>query len=165
MRGLITTALILGFLLGFLASYANTQVMEFPMATTGMVSLAPFDNSTVCSPPDHIRPEQIYIQKDRVVIDLNGTRWAGFADTGSMLPVLSVHANSLEIRPQSTGQIQPCDIISYRSPDGLIVHRVVETGWDERGWYARTRGDASPVPDPHLVRFQDITGIVVGILY
>jgi len=139
--------------------YLNTA----PYVLTGMVSLAA--NGQNGHFQDHIKPSQIETMKGKVIININWSRWVEFADTGSMLPVLNVNTNALEIVPESADQVQVGDIISFNSSDGLIVHRVFQTGEDDSGWYALTKGDNSPVPDPYLVRFENVTGIVVAIFY
>ena len=153
---------ILMFAGGMLAGNAFSR---FDISLTGETILAATPDSITRPPNDHIRPGQIHVLNDRVIITLNNTDWARFTDTGSMLPVLGTHANSLEIMPESPTQVQVGDIISFRYLDSIIIHRVIETGQDEYGWYARTKGDNSPLPDPYPVRFQNITGIVVGIFY
>lgn len=165
MKLLTVLAVVLVFLAGFLSSHTYIQMKGSPVTLTGFVSMVPSPDSNLTSPQDHIKPRQIHVLNDRVIIKLNGTSWAKFTDSGSMVPVLDEHANSLEIKPESPTQVRRGDIISYRTPEGLIIHRVIDTGQDSMGWYAVTKGDKSSMPDPYLVRFQDITGIVVGIFY
>ena len=47
----------------------------------------------------------------------------------------------------------------------MIIHRVIETGYDEQGWFAVTKGDNLKEKDPEKVRFNQIVGLVVGVLY
>ncbi|MBI2548766.1 hypothetical protein HYW21_05440 [Candidatus Woesearchaeota archaeon] len=119
------------------------------------------------SPLDRIKEHQILVYDDRVVIDLKQVRWATFSDTNSMDPVIDQGANALEIVPQKPGEIAVGDIVSYTSlfAEGIIIHRVIETGEDERGWYFRAKGDNLLAPDPGKIRFDQIKGIVVGIIY
>lgn len=46
-----------------------------------------------------------------------------------------------------------------------FVHRVVDIGNDNTGIYFTTKGDNYYKEDPDKVRFSQIEGIVVGILY
>ena len=39
------------------------------------------------------------------------------------------------------------------------------TGFDNEGWYAITKGDNNVVEDNWKVRFEQIEGIVIGIIY
>ncbi len=47
---------------------------------------------------------------------------------------------------------------------GMIVHRVIEIGQDSAGWWAKTKGDNNPEPDPYLVRESNFLGVVWGIV-
>ena len=119
------------------------------------------------SPYDHIKKEQVHVYTDKIVIDIEGASWAEFTDTDSMDPLLDIEANSFEIKPDSYEDIHVGDIISYSSEyaDGLIVHRVVETGEDKQGWYCRVKGDNLSSVDPGKIRFDQINGILVGVIY
>lgn len=44
------------------------------------------------------------------------------------------------------------------------MHRVVEIGEDEQGWFAITKGDNNEEVDPGKRRFQDIKRITVGVI-
>ena len=59
------------------------------------------------------------------------------------------------------------DIISYRSSiaGGLVVHRVIGTGVDDQGVFYIVQGDNNPVRDPEKVRFDQIHGVLIGIIY
>ena len=134
--------------------------------TIGMVVAVP-NPPEIPSPADRIKDEQIHVYQDRIVIDLKNAEWAGFTDTNSMDPVIDIEANAIEIIPKSEDEIQVGDIISYKSnyADGTIIHRVIEIGQDNYGWFCRVKGDNLASPDPGKVRFPDIERVVVGILY
>ena len=119
------------------------------------------------APQDRIKEEQVKVYEDKVVIDLENATWAKFVSTGSMVPTLSEDANAIEIVPQSPKDINVGDIISYISPneEGIIIHRVVETGEDEQGWYAITKGDNNKLNDPYKVRFEQVERVLIGIIY
>ena len=170
MRGLLLTSLVLTvFLMGWVASalysnYANIGNLETPFSFRTLFSTV---GPELQSPGDHISEEAIRVYDDRMVVQLDGISWAKYADTNSMDPVFDSTANGIEVPPKSPDEILPGDIISYAPAfsDGLVVHRVVETGTDSKGWYALTRGDNNPAADPAEVRFADIHGVLVGILY
>lgn len=84
-----------------------------------------------------------------------------------MDPVIDIGANAIQIVPDSEEMISPGDIISYttRLAEGTIIHRVVETGYDEAGWYAITKGDNLRSPDPEKVRFSHIKRVLVAVIY
>ena len=44
----------------------------------------------------------------------------------------------------------------------FTVHRVIETGEDKDGWWARTKGDNMPEADPFLVRQMNYIGMTWG---
>ncbi len=117
------------------------------------------------SPSDHLAEQQIQVYNDFAVIRADNLFWARFADTNSMDPLIDETSNSLEIKPQTPEEIRAGDIISYAFRENLIIHRVISTGHDETGWYAVVKGDNNPEPDPEKVRFEQIRGVVVGILY
>lgn len=150
------------FLVGWLSHgmFNNIQGFEQPLGNF-------FNPKDVISPSNHIAKDQIHVYDDRIIIDLKNAQWAEFTDTNSMDPVLDAEANSFEIVPTSEDQINKGDIISYKpeSFNGLIVHRVIETGKDDDGWYAITKGDNLTQEDPELVRFDQISGLLVGIIY
>jgi hypothetical protein len=84
-----------------------------------------------------------------------------------MDPLFDADANSFEIKPNSPEDIQIGDIISYKSEyaTGLTIHRVIETGEDEQGWFSIVKGDNLTEPDPGKIRFNQIHGILVGVIY
>ncbi|MBR9691404.1 hypothetical protein GOV06_01335 [Candidatus Woesearchaeota archaeon] len=121
----------------------------------------------ISSPYDHIRKEQIHVFPDRITIDVKDASWTEFLDTNSMDPLLDLDANSFEIKPKSPESIYVGDVISYQSEyaSGLTVHRVVEISEDEQGWYCIVKGDNLSQPDPGNIRFEQINGVLIGIIY
>ena len=119
------------------------------------------------SPMDRISEDQINVYDDKVVLDLQGATWATYADTNSMDPLFDTGANGIELPPKSAEDLRVGDVISFKdtSNEGLIVHRIIQIGEDEQGWFALTRGDNNLTTDPFKVRFKNIHGVLVGILY
>jgi len=157
-------ALICIFLAGWLSNtvYSNLSGIDFesPFSFT-------FKAPEIDSPSDHIKEDQIHVYEDKVLIDLENAMWARFTDTNSMDPLFDAEANTIEIKPESEEKIHVGDVISYR-PKGeksLIVHRVVEIGKDSNGWYAFVKGDNISQPDPEKIRFEQVNGIMVAIIY
>jgi len=123
-------------------------------------------NENVFPPPDHVKEGSIEVLEDRVIIYVNSPLWARFAPSGSMLPVISENANSIEIKPEKTSDIRIGDIISFKTWQGnVIVHRVISIGKDEEGWYAVTKGDNLAFADPLKVRFDQVQSVVVAVIY
>lgn len=152
------------FLLGWLSSSISIAVENFDIQR-------PFSSimsaKELNSPSDHIKKDQIHVYDDKIIIDLKGAQWAEFTDTNSMDPILDKDANSFEIIPKNSSQINVGDIISYKPTtySGIVVHRVIQTGNDDNGWYAIVKGDNLKYPDSDKVRFEQIHGILVGIIY
>ena len=161
---LILSIFVLGWFSNSLYNDLNGFNLEKPFYFSFFGSNNPKD---VPSPYDRINKDQVHVYNDRIVIDLKGANWAEFTDTDSMDPLLDIEANSFEIKPESYEDIHVGDIVSYASEysDGLTVHRVVETGEDKQGWYCRVKGDNLTSLDPGNIRFEQINGILVGVIY
>lgn len=118
------------------------------------------------SPSDWVKETQIEMKPDGVTIHINNPQWAILADTNSMDPVFDTGSHLLQFFPTSKDEIHVGDIISYDSPLGFsIVHRVIEINSDSDGWYAITKGDNNPGPDPWKIRYEWITRVTFGIIY
>ncbi len=121
------------------------------------------------SPADRLKLEDVHVTDRMVVIaGIPGRSYetAIFTDTNSMDPLLDDGSQAIQIVPLTPGEIQVGDIISYDSGAyGVIIHRVIQTGNDEKGWYAIVKGDNNPAPDPVKVRFNMVRRVLVGVLY
>lgn len=119
------------------------------------------------SPYDRIKESQIHVQKDKVVIDLEDAQWSTFTDTNSMDPILDKGVNAIQIVPETPDEIKVGDIISYESEfaEGIIIHRVIEIGTDENGWYCIAKGDNNQRKDPGRIIFSQIRRVVVAIIF
>lgn len=124
-----------------------------------------FSSPALSSPHDWIKEKQIKVYSDKVVLELSDASWASFTDTHSMEPFINADSNALEIKPQKPEQIGLGDVISYQTQYGIIIHRVVEKGVDEQGIYYIVKGDNNQFKDPMKVRFDDIVGVVVAVVY
>jgi hypothetical protein len=120
------------------------------------------------SPADFVNESDIHVYDSSFNVDgLKGLYWARFTCTKSMDPVFDCGNYAIEKTLVSTDDIHVGDIVSYRSDyaDGVIIHRVVEIGNDSDGWYCRFKGDNNPTDDPGKVRFDQLNGVVVAIIY
>lgn len=117
------------------------------------------------SPGDWIKEEQIKVYAGRVILDIADANWSQFTNTNSMDPFLDEDANALEIIPQDPHDIQKGDIISYHTVFGVLIHRVVDIGEDGNGIYYLVQGDNNTFRDPFKVRFEDVEGVLVAIIY
>jgi len=130
--------------------------------------LMPFGNAEeVVSPFDRIKESQIKVYDDKVVIEIENAQWASFIDTNSMDPVIDEGSNAIQIAPKTYEEIKVGDIISYKSDyaEGTFIHRVIETGFDNEGWYCIAKGDNNPEADPGKIRFSQIKKVLVAIIY
>ncbi len=117
------------------------------------------------SPSDWIKQDQIQVFNDKVILNIENSNWLYFADTNSMDPFLDVGSNAIQITPESPESIAVGDIITYYSGDDLIIHRVVEKNEDDVGFYFTAQGDNNSFTDPVKVRFEDVNGVVVAVIY
>ena len=145
------------FLIGWFSySHFTSNSFEIPFS---------LNSTELASPNNHIKEDQIRIYKDRIVIEIDKPYWSKFANTNSMDPLIDENSNGIEIKPISEDQIIAGDIISYKYNNSLIIHRVMEVGQDTKGWYAITKGDNNTFTDQEKVRFNQVEGILIGILY
>jgi len=149
----------------------NSAISESPntiISTVGetITAAATGKASERLSPGDHIKEDQIKVYKDKIELDLQNAVWSKFVNTNSMDPFLDENSNGIEIVPTSTDQIKVGDVISYESrTGGIVIHRVINIDEDNNGTFYTVKGDNNPLQDPERVRFTQIKGILVGILY
>ena len=174
-----TLFIICAFCLGWLVSSAFTVALDGPIVSSESLQnpsnqvfsmfglFQPSSPVSQMSPQDWIKEDQIKVFSDRVIIEIQDPEWASFTDTKSMEPVLDAHTHAIQVVPKSPDDIKVGDIVSYQSTlvDAIIIHRVIETGYDDLGWYAILKGDNLSRPDPEKVRFDNVRRILVAIIY
>jgi|TARA_Y100000031_G_C8178983_1_gene365491 hypothetical protein len=123
------------------------------------------NNKEKPSPFDRINENDIEIYNNKIIINIKNSNWRKFIDSNSMDPLIDQGTTTIEIKPRKN-EIKVGDIISYNVDeyDYALVHRVVKIGNDEEGIYFITKGDNYWKEDSK-VRFSQIEGIVVGVLY
>jgi signal peptidase I len=149
------------FLVGFFSCALLFYVLyylNFSLPLTGFTITENF------SPSDRINNEDILVYKDKIIINIPNITISNYADTGSMKPFLDENTNGIKIKPNDPEDIQVGDIISFRSSEKLIVHRVIEKGVDEKGVYFITKGDNNQLNDGKR-RFEDIEFVTIGVLW
>ncbi|MBI5881142.1 hypothetical protein HZB90_03360 [archaeon] len=164
----VLLVLLAVFCSGWLLNTVLTSFVYYDAEKPFSFSFVPFLKSPErVSPGDHLKESQIHVYDDRVVIDAPGATWASFTDTNSMDPFFDDNSNSIELAPKSPDTVNPGDIISYRSSitNDLIVHRVISKGVDSDGVFYIVKGDNNPTQDPEKIRFGQIHGVLIGILY
>ena len=160
----IAVLCILMFSLGILMSPALTQAAQTQESAT---RYAISDDKILHDTQDRISESQILAYDDYIRINKAGVKFAPVGNTASMLPFLHSGAHSLEVKPQTAEELQQGDIISFyvADKDVYVIHAIISTGYDEKGWYAMTKGYNNEEQDPWLVRFSDIEGVLIGVLY
>lgn len=131
----------------------------------GTFSLAENTVAELPSPGDWIQEEQITVYPDKVILDVSNAGWFRFTDTNSMDPFIDAESNAIVVKPSSPDVIAVGDVITYHSALGTIIHRVIAKGEDEDGVYFLVKGDNNPFRDPVKVRFADVEGVVVAVIY
>lgn len=136
--------------------------------SVGVISLAErqgTQSTELDSPSDWIQESQIKVYHDKVVLDINKATWAKFTNTNSMDPFLDEKSHAIEIMPENPEDVNVGDIISYQTKQGTIIHRVIDTGFDEKGFFYIVKGDNNKDVDLYKVRFENIKGVVVAVIY
>jgi hypothetical protein len=122
------------------------------------------ENNIIPENAERVNLSQIDIEQDRIVISISNPSISRYANTSSMIPVITENTKGINIVPKSSAEIKVGDIITYEKDNILIVHRVIEIGTDEKGWYAIAKGDSTEQTDGKI-RFSQIKSILIGILY
>ncbi len=122
----------------------------------------------LASPKDRVDVDDILVYNGKVVLNgLDNVHIGVFTNTKSMDPVFDTEANTIEIRPSSFDELEIGDIVSYHSniADSIVIHRIIGFGEDKDGRYAILKGDNNSSQDPEKVRFSQIKGVVVAVVY
>lgn len=155
---------LLTFSMGLVMSPMLTQAAANEQAE---VRQAISDDQVLHDAQDRVSQDQIKVYSDHMELEKQGVRFAPVGATSSMLPFMHSGAHSLEVEPESADNLKVGDVISYYEPgnDAFIIHAIIEIGEDEGGWYAITKGYNNPVEDGWKVRFDQIEGVLIGVLY
>lgn len=131
--------------------------------------LLDLDNGAIekISPYDRVNEEQIKVYKSLIIIHINNSELVSLENTNSMDPLIDETSNVIQVKPKSAEDIHMGDIVSYKdsSTKKIILHRVVAIGEDKEGKFFTLMGDNVNSVDQNKVRFEQITGVVVGIIY
>lgn len=79
--------------------------------------------------------------------------------SGSMDPAIPVHSVVL-VQPAAPEELQPGEIVAYRSGSSIVIHRLVENHIVEGELV--TKGDANAEPDPLKVEYAGVLGTVTA---
>lgn len=154
---------MLGMLVCIIGIYSLSYVeLEIPLQVGGFKQVSILSEKS--SPGDWIANEDIEVYKDKIVINIENPSISSYANTGSMIPTLDSGHNGIRIKPNSPEEIQEGDIITFLKNNNLLVHRVIQKGQDEKGFWFITKGDNNLQSD-EKVYFKDVKYITIGVLY
>ncbi len=136
------------------------------------------------SPANYVPESQLVcLDRDKeIVVDLGRlnipfTRppkvWSqGIPDTDSMNPVLDAGHNIVLIGAADADNqkilcdaLKVGDICTYSSPQGLLLHRIVDISFDEEGRKFTFKGDNNWTNDPWVTRDSQINSLCIAIVY
>lgn len=160
------------FVLGFLScaflfygfSYSNVALPSVPFSDGNIPFATGLVVSDVNAPSDWVSSNDIIVFDDMVILRVSNATLSSYADSGSMKPVFDEGANGIRVVPQSVEDVNVGDIVSYRFGKILVVHRVVEKGFDEEGVYFIMKGDNNLLSDER-VRFEQIEYVTIGVIW
>jgi hypothetical protein len=150
---------VLIFILGFFSCALIGFLISQAFSITGFAV-----ESDIRSPGNWIDKDDIIIFEEGVILNISNASLSSYAETGSMKPFLDHNSNGIRIKPRAGDEIGVGDIISYRFFDGLLIHRVIEKGVDEKGIYFIAKGDDNLIRD-HKIRFEEIEWVTIAIIY
>lgn len=107
--------------------------------------------------------EDIQIKEDAIILSVNNPQIISYSDVRSMEPYLTENSIGILIKPNST-DLKVGDVILFKKGGNLVSHRITELGTDISGRYYLTQGDNNQATDGKI-RFEDIKGVLIGILY
>lgn len=149
----------------------NQPIISYPQST--IITNVPAVDKI--SPYDRIKESQVHLFKNKVTIDIQSPQLGRIGPTKSMDPVFDETSNTIYVVPKTKDEVFVGDIVLYQTkPSGQydynfvkrsIIHRVIAIGEDKQGWYAILKGDNNTFPDDDRVKFNQIQGVVVAVLY
>ncbi|MBI4146718.1 hypothetical protein HY489_05270 [Candidatus Woesearchaeota archaeon] len=109
--------------------------------------------------------DAIIVYNDHLTINYPGLRYAKVT-SNSMAPIITDTSTALERIPTSPDEIHTGDIISFYEPsvDGVVLHLVTEVLTKDGTTHYKTKGVANPEEDPWEVPYENVKGILVGVI-
>jgi hypothetical protein len=109
-----------------------------------------------------VNERDIHVYDDHYCVDVGREiKYATYADTESMEPTFGYLNHGIEIVPKSINEIHVGDIISYYKDGELLVHRVKSIDGDT----IIVRGDNAPSISLDTIKFKDVNGVLISIIY
>ena len=109
--------------------------------------------------------DAIKVYNDEVRIETSGIRYAK-VNSNSMAPIITDTSTVLEKVPSSENEISVGDVISFYEPsvDKIVLHAVIDIVAKDSQTLYKTKGTANPEADPWLVPFENVKGVLVGVI-
>ena len=150
----------------FLAGFVSCAfvVFLFSYSNGGIAFGTGFAVYSGDAPSDWVAEDNIVVLQDRIILRIANATVSNYAGSGSMKPIFDEGANGIRVVPMSEEEVDVGDIVSFRWGGLLVVHRVVEKGFDEEGIYFVTKGDNNFIEDARI-RFEDIEYVTVGVIW
>ena len=119
------------------------------------------------SPHDRIKEDQIKVYGSLIIMHINGSELVSLENTNSMDPLIDENSSIIQIKPKFPEDIHIGDIVSYEygHVKKIALHRVIAVGEDSEGKFFILKGDNVDSVDPVKVRFEQIKGVLVAVLY
>lgn len=103
---------------------------------------------------------------DITIGDIFSYKTTTVQNTNSMEPLIDIgHTVFLSNKPEHTDNLKAGDIIVWRGVRGDVIHSIIETGIDATGWYCKTQGINVNLPDPEIIRKENIVWVCLGVLW
>lgn len=143
--GMLIIALILGIILGY-------GLMD------GM-------QKTYISPNDSVNISNFWFYDEGILIHTDGNAFSDYRivtiqNTGSMRPTLDYGHAIIIKKPYGQDELHVGDIVMFK-----YIHRIIQIGYDDEGWYAITKGDNNYTADVGKLRFSEVKWKVIGVFY
>lgn len=108
--------------------------------------------------------EAFRVYPNEVHIAYPDIRYAKVA-SNSMAPIITDKSTVFEVTPRFPSDIKAGDVISFHEPsvNGTVLHLVVDSYAENGEVFYQTKGVANSEPDPWLVPFSNVKGIMVGV--
>ena len=120
-------------------------------------------NTILNTQSNWLTEDDIQLKDNQLIININNSQILTYSDTRSMQPYVNQNSMSIILKPEY-GSLKVGDVIIFQKNGKLITHRIVGLGTDNSGVFYLTQGDNNEVSDGKI-RFEDIKGVVVGVLY
>ncbi len=154
----------IGLLLAVLFVNMFILIYIFQPSLAGRIISPIQENSIKSSPSDFIKESNIVAENNQINIFIENFTLSRYNSSKSMFPLISNSSTGINKIPSSEKEINIGDIISFKSNNRIIVHRVIEKGYDKKGVYFITKGDNNTFRD-EKIRFSQIRSVLVAIIY